>query len=174
MATPASIRLLALDVDGVLTDGGIYVDDQGQETKRFHVRDGYAIKLWQSLGFKVAWITGRESESVARRARYLAIDHLQQGVSDKTRSLAELVAATGVPAEAVAFLGDDWPDLRIMQAVGYSMAVADAEPEVLAAARFVTRRNGGQGAVRDAIEHLLRAKGLYTPPGSDQPGPRAI
>jgi 3-deoxy-D-manno-octulosonate 8-phosphate phosphatase (KDO 8-P phosphatase) len=174
MATPESIRLLALDVDGVVTDGGIYVDDDGRETKRFHVRDGYAMKLWQSHGFKLAWITGRSSQSVAARAEFLGIDHLQQGVGDKRQALDSLVAATGVPAEQIAFLGDDWPDLPILRAVGYPMAVADAEPEVARAARFVTPRTGGNGAVRDAVEHLLRARKLYSPPEGGQPAPRAI
>lgn len=174
MAAPDSIRLLALDVDGVLTDGSIYVDDNGQETKRFHVRDGYAIKLWQSHGHKVAWITGRSSSSVARRAEFLAIDFLKQGVSDKRLALAELIAVSGIAAAEVAFLGDDWPDLPIMAQVGYAMAVADAEPEVIRAARFVTRRPGGNGAVRDAVEHLLTAQDRYNVPPGGQPAPRAL
>lgn len=174
MANLDTIQVLALDVDGVITDGGIYVDDAGREIKRYHVRDGYAMKLWQSHGFKVAWITGRSSPSVSERAKFLGVDHLQQGVGDKRKALAELVAALGVPPERIAFLGDDWPDLPIMAEVGHAMAVADAEPEVIRAAAFVTRRGGGNGAVRDAVAHLLRAKGLYTPPEGGQPAPRAV
>lgn len=166
---PTDIRLLALDVDGVLTDGSIYVDDDGRELKRFHVRDGYAIKLWQSHELSVAIITGRSSPGVAARARQLDISLLMQGVSDKSAALDQLIQQTGIAAAHIAFLGDDWPDLPIMNRVGLPIAVADAEPEVLAAAQFITRRPGGNGAVRDAVEHILRAKNLYAPPRGELP-----
>ncbi len=174
MTRPQDITVLALDVDGVVTDGGIYVDDEGREIKRFHVRDGYAMKLWQSHGFKIAWITGRSSRSVEERAKFLAIDHLQQGVGDKRKALDALVEALGVSPEAIAFMGDDWPDLPIMGAVGYPMAVANAEPEVLRAARFISKQPGGNGAIRDAVAHLLGLNGLYQPPETGQPAPRAL
>ena len=169
MPSPADIKLLALDVDGVLTDGSIFVDDHGHEIKRFHVRDGYAIKLWQSLGFKVAIITGRSAPGVLARAKQLAIDIVMDGVSDKSAALDELVRTSGVPPHQIAFVGDDWPDLPIMTRVGLPIAVADAEPEVLKAAQFTTPRRGGNGAVRDAIEFILHAKDLYRPPVTGAP-----
>lgn len=155
------IELLVLDVDGVLTDGGIIVDSQGRELKRFDVRDGFGIKLWQRVGLHVGAITGRSCPAVAARLEYLGIKAAVQGSSDKIASLEHITRLTGVGPAQTAFLGDDWPDLAIMRHVGYAMAVADAEPCVRDAAAFVTNRPGGRGAVRDAIEHLLHAKGLY-------------
>lgn len=156
-ATP--IRLLALDVDGVLTDGGIYVDDRGGEFKRFDVTDGFGIRLWSRLGYQTALITGRTGANVQHRAAYPGITHVALGAKDKAASLAELAARTGITPEEMAFLGDDWPDLPILSRVGYPMAVANAQPQVKALARHVTARSGGSGAVREAIEHLLARNG---------------
>lgn len=156
----AQIRLLSLDVDGVLTDGSILIDDLGHETKRFNVRDGFGIRLWQRLGFSVAIITGRSGLAVQHRVAELDIGHLFQGVSNKAEALHELSARTGIPPVQVAYIGDDWPDLAIMKHVGYPMAVADAEQAVRDAAAFVTQASGGRGAVREAIDHLIAAKGL--------------
>ncbi len=156
----AAVRLLVLDVDGVLTDGSIYLDAVGAESKRFHVRDGFGLQIWRELGFHTAIITGRNVPAVAHRARELKISHVHQGVSDKCAALDKVLASLGLTADEAAFLGDDWPDLRVMAACGYPMAVADAEEPVKQAAKFVTDRVGGNGAVRDAVEHLLAAKGL--------------
>jgi 3-deoxy-D-manno-octulosonate 8-phosphate phosphatase (KDO 8-P phosphatase) len=155
-----SIQLLALDVDGVLTDGSIYIDDLGHETKRFNVRDGFGIRLWQRLGFTIAIITGRSGHAVQHRMKELDVGHLFQGVSNKAEALSELVARTGLQPHQIAYLGDDWPDLCIMRRVGYPMAVADADQRVRQLAAFITEAAGGQGAVRQAIDHLIQAKGL--------------
>ena len=168
-----TIQLLALDVDGVLTDGGIYLDDSGRESKRFDVTDGFALRLWARLGLHTAIITGRSGGTVLHRAAYLGIPHVHLDAKDKALALADLVAASGVQPQAIAFLGDDWPDLPILRRVGYPMAVANARPEVKALARFVTAAPGGSGAVREAVEHLLasmgrldEARALYDPPNA--------
>ncbi|MGQ0629100.1 MAG: KdsC family phosphatase [Phycisphaerales bacterium] len=159
-ALPADIRLLALDVDGVLSDGGIFVNDTGGEFKRFDVTDGLGLRAWQQLGFGTAIITGRTGDTVLHRAAQLRIPHVLLGSRDKASSLAELVTLSGVSAEHIAFIGDDWPDLPVLRRVGYPMAVGSAAPAVRKLASFVTTRPGGHGAVREAIEHLLHAKGL--------------
>lgn len=160
MTRAAVVELLILDVDGVLTDGSIFVDEDGREFKRFHVRDGFAIKLWQRMGFGIAVISGRNCRAVRHRLDQLGITLVIQGSKDKTESLAELCRLSGVKPDGMAALGDDWPDLALLRRVAYPMAVADAEPAVLSAAAHTTPRPGGHGAVRDAIEHLLTAKGL--------------
>src|SRR5215510_13939254 len=114
-----SIVLLALDVDGVLTDGSILLDDAGTETKRFNVRDGFGLRLWGKLGFRSAVITGRTGAALEHRAIELGISEIIQGSQDKGAALEVLVKRTGVPTEQIAFLGDDWPDLAIMRRVGY-------------------------------------------------------
>lgn len=162
LPNPAHIALLVLDVDGVLTDGSIYVEDRGNETKRFNVRDGFGITLWQRIdaGRRVAIITGRQGSAIEHRARELGIDPVIQGAKDKSVSLDEVLARTGIPAERTAFVGDDWPDIPAMRRVGYPVAVADADPRVKQIARYVTTLPGGRGAVREAVEHLLSVQGL--------------
>lgn len=157
---PDAITLLALDVDGVLTDGSILLDDHATETKRFNVRDGFGLRLWARLGFRSAIITGRSGAALQHRAKELGISDLIQGSQNKADSLAALTQRTGIPPEHIAFLGDDWPDLPILRRVGYPMAVADADTEVLKLAAFVTTRPGGRGAVREAVMHLIEARGL--------------
>ncbi len=165
----AAISLLVLDVDGVMTDGSIFLDDQGIETKRYNVRDGFGIKLWQKLGFEVAIITGRSGRSIEHRARELKIEHVIQGSKDKGTDLAALSTRLDRTLDRVAYLGDDWPDLSAMARAKYPMAVADAHDDVRRIARFVTTKSGGHGAVREAVEHLLarmnlleKARSLYT------------
>jgi 3-deoxy-D-manno-octulosonate 8-phosphate phosphatase (KDO 8-P phosphatase) len=155
------IRLLCLDVDGVLTDGSIWISDRGEETKRFHVRDGFAIRLWQRLGGTVAVITGRSGLALRHRLDELGVRHLVNGSPDKGRDLERLLGELGIPATACAMVGDDLPDLPAMRRCGYPIAVADAAAEVRAAAAFVTTTGGGHGAVREAIEHLLRRDGRW-------------
>lgn len=156
---PASIKLLALDVDGVMTDGSINYDDHGVERKRFCVRDGFAFRLWLESGRRIAIVTGRTGAALRHRLRDHGIDLVIQGSTRKDEALGDVVERAGVPAAQIAYLGDDWPDLAIMRLVGYPMAVADAEPAVIERAAWVTRRPGGHGAVRDAVEHLLQASG---------------
>ncbi len=157
----AGIDLLCLDVDGVLTDGSIHLDDGGVETKRFHVRDGTGIRIWARLGYHVALITGRSGKALQHRAVELDIRHVIQGSTDKARALQELLDELSLKPSQAAILADDLPDLPMMRKAGYAMAVADAVPEVRQAAEFVTTRAGGDGAVREAVEHLLRAKGRW-------------
>lgn len=155
------VKLLILDVDGVLTDGSIQIDDHGVETKRFSSLDGLGLRLWQALGLKVAIITGRHGMAVRHRAEELGILHLIQGRMDKKAALGELLADLNILPENAAMVGDDLPDLPVMRIVGYPIAVASAVMEVQQAAMFVTIRPGGHGAVREAVEHLLRAKGRW-------------
>lgn len=160
MTAPADVRLLILDVDGVLTDGSVLIDSRGEETKRFHVRDGTGISVWRRLGLEVAIVSGRNSPAVIHRARELDIRHVVQGAHRKADALDAIRFATGVPPESAACVADDWPDLPLMRRVGYPIAVADAHPDVLALARYTTTRPGGHAAVREAIEHLLQARGI--------------
>jgi 3-deoxy-D-manno-octulosonate 8-phosphate phosphatase (KDO 8-P phosphatase) len=155
------VQLLVLDVDGVLTDGGIYLDDHGVETKRFHVRDGTGIRLWRELGYETAIITGRSGQVVRHRAEELGIEHVFQGNKEKAEPFRQLLARLRLPASAAAMIADDVPDLSIMRVAGYPIAVADAVPEIKALAAYVTFQPGGQGAVRESIEHLLRSKGRW-------------
>jgi 3-deoxy-D-manno-octulosonate 8-phosphate phosphatase (KDO 8-P phosphatase) len=161
-AALARIRLLALDVDGVLTDGGVYFDAGGGEMKRFHIHDGLGIVLARFAGLQIAWITGRNSPIVERRARELGVTLLRQGIRDKAPVLAELGLKAGVLASEIAYMGDDLNDVPALYAAAVAITPANATaPEVLAAANFVTPRAGGFGAVRDAIEAILRARGDY-------------
>jgi len=155
----ATIQLLLLDCDGVLTDGGVTWSEDGIEQKTFHIRDGLGIKLWQQAGGQVGIVTGRSSRVVEWRARELGIDFIRQGVGDKLAVVADLVAVAGLGWEAVAYVGDDLPDLPVVSRVGLGVAVADACPELRAAAGLVTSLPGGQGAVRELIERLLKARG---------------
>lgn len=160
--TAAQIRLLVLDVDGVLTDGGIRLDDRGVETKRFHVRDGTGIRLWMKLGHEVAIVTGRAGGAVRHRAEELGVELVFQGIADKGAALSDLCDSVGIPLAETAVLGDDLPDLPMLELAGYPMVVADATKEVRDRAAFITVRPGGAGAVREAIEHLIRARGEWS------------
>ena len=156
------IRLLVLDVDGVLTDGTILINDAGQETRGFHIQDGLGITMWKALGRQVGILTSKRSEAVAARARMLGIELLEQGAEDKLPGLARLFAAAGVSAEQVAYIGDDLLDAAVMRQVGYPIAVADAVDAIKKLALYVTARPGGRGAVREAIEHLLERDGQWS------------
>lgn len=152
------IRLICLDVDGVLTDGGIYLDDRGVETKRFHARDGLGLNIWKKLGGELAIITGRNGLAVRHRADELGIEHVFQGSTDKVADFGRLLNDLGLTASQAAMIGDDLPDLPVLRLCGYPMAVADAAREVREEAEYVTTRPGGLGAVREAVEHLLKAQ----------------
>jgi 3-deoxy-D-manno-octulosonate 8-phosphate phosphatase (KDO 8-P phosphatase) len=155
------IRLLAMDVDGVLTDGRLLFDHQGHELKSFHVHDGQGIALAHRAGLHLAWISGRESVAVQRRASELQVTRVYQGVADKVQVLQELSGQTGVPITATAYIGDDLGDLPVLRRVGLPIAVANALPEVRACAAWITQRAGGQGAVREVIDFLLRVQGRW-------------
>ncbi len=155
------IQLLILDVDGVLTDGGIIRDDSGQQLKRFHVRDGAGIVLWERMGKRIAIITGKESQVVSYRAEELGIDMVYQNVGDKLEVFQSLLEDLNLRPEQVAYIGDDLPDLPVMRRVGLPIAVADASEEVRTIARYVTKFPGGYGAVRDGIEYMLKEMGLW-------------
>jgi 3-deoxy-D-manno-octulosonate 8-phosphate phosphatase (KDO 8-P phosphatase) len=155
----ADVRLLLLDCDGVLTDGGVTWSDDGVEQKTFHIRDGLGIRGWQRAGGRTGIVTGRSSRVVERRAAELGIEFVRQGVDDKLAAAEAIVAACGVSWEQTAFVGDDLPDLPVVARCGVGVAVADACPELIAKAAVVTRLPGGRGAVRELVERMLRARG---------------
>jgi 3-deoxy-D-manno-octulosonate 8-phosphate phosphatase (KDO 8-P phosphatase) len=161
MASPSNIKLLVLDVDGVLTDGALIYDDNGVETKRFHVRDGFGIRAAMQMGIKVGVVTARSSRVVSLRLAELGVDLYVHGMDNKAIGLEMVTQQAGVEFEETAYLGDDILDLPAMVRCGYPMAVADAAEEVRDVAKFVTTAPGGRGAVREAAEHLLRAQGHW-------------
>ncbi|WP_243546241.1 KdsC family phosphatase [Pseudodesulfovibrio tunisiensis] len=156
----AKIKLLVLDVDGVLTDGGLYYDADGRVMKRFNVQDGLGIKLAQAAGVEVGVITGLNHKAVETRVRELGIEHYYPGKRRKLPLFQEMCEKVGVTADQAAFLGDDWVDVGVMRKVGLSMAVNNAVPEVLKEAHWVSTRAGGHGAVREAVQFILDAQGL--------------
>lgn len=162
-ARAARIRLLVLDVDGVLTDGSLLYGPSGEELKRFHVHDGLAMVTARRTGLEVAVISGRESAALGQRLKDLGVTEVQQRVNDKVSALASLMARLGVGPHQVAVMGDDLPDLPLMRRVGLALAPANAVPEVRAAAHWLSRRAGGAGAVREAIEALLRPRKAWPP-----------
>jgi 3-deoxy-D-manno-octulosonate 8-phosphate phosphatase (KDO 8-P phosphatase) len=156
-----NIKLLLLDVDGVLTDGGIFYNDNGTETKVFDVKDGLGIKLLMSAGIHLGIITGRRSNALFNRCRDLGIDLIYDGVTDKADAFNRVLEKTGFSAEEVACIGDDLPDLAVMRRAGLSIAVADAHVTLRENADIITSAKGGHGAVREACEAILKAKGLW-------------
>lgn len=158
----ALVRMLALDVDGVMTDGLIYYSSSGDELKAFNIKDGLGIKLLQTAGVKVAIITGRKSEIVERRARELGIEDVIQGREDKREALMELCQHNDLESWECAYMGDDLPDLGAISDAGLGMTVADASPTVRKAADWISRQNGGCGAVREACEFILSARGALS------------
>jgi YrbI family 3-deoxy-D-manno-octulosonate 8-phosphate phosphatase len=158
---PARVRLLVLDADGTLTDGGIHVDGHGVETKRFHVRDGFGMRAWMRSGREIAVVTGRGELALRHRLADLGVQHVVTASGPKGAVLDQLLERLGVPADEAAAMGDDLPDMPLLARVGYPMAVADAVPEVREMAAWVAQSTGGNGAVREGIEHLLRAAGAW-------------
>jgi 3-deoxy-D-manno-octulosonate 8-phosphate phosphatase (KDO 8-P phosphatase) len=157
----AGVAMLVLDVDGVLTDGRIVLGTGGLEVKQFHVRDGAALTCWHQAGRRSALISGRSSPVVEARARELGISLVFQGAADKLQAYRLLLAGAGVKPEAVCYVGDDLPDLPLLCHCGLAAAVADACPEVRAAAHYLTRAPGGRGAVREVVELILGADGTW-------------
>ncbi len=157
----ALLRLLVLDVDGVLTDGTVLYGSGIEEVKAFHTRDGAGLALWRDAGLHTTFITGRGGDSVRRRAQELGIARIWERVRDKSAAFDEMLAHFGVRQQQTLVMGDDVPDLRILERAGFAAAPADAAPDVLVRAHFVTRAPGGRGAVREVIEHVLRATGRW-------------
>jgi 3-deoxy-D-manno-octulosonate 8-phosphate phosphatase (KDO 8-P phosphatase) len=155
------IRLLVLDVDGVLTDGGLYYGADSSEWKRFHVHDGLALARAVAAGFPVAILSSRSSSAVTRRCAELGLTEVHQGVADKLAAYDAVRARLGCPDAAVACMGDDLPDLGLLRRAGLAIAPADAVGEVRRAAHWVSRAPGGHGAVREVLEAILRARGLW-------------
>jgi 3-deoxy-D-manno-octulosonate 8-phosphate phosphatase (KDO 8-P phosphatase) len=166
----AGIEMLVVDVDGVLTEGGIIYSSADLECKQFHVRDGSGLKLWHQAGKRSGLISGRSSPVVERRAAELGIGFIVQGSADKLPAYRDLLEAAGVVAESVCYIGDDLPDLPPMHACGLAVAVADACAEVRADAHYITRTPGGRGAVRETIELILRCQGGYGLSAKDNSG----
>lgn len=156
------IKLLLLDVDGVMTDGRITYDSTGGETKSFDVKDGHGLKLVQRVGIRVGIITGRQSSIVARRAAELGIELVYQGVKDKSLPFREILEKLALLPEEVAYVGDDVVDLPIMRQVGFAVTVADAVDDVKPYAHMVTKRCGGRGAVREVCDFLLKESGRWS------------
>lgn len=159
----ARIKLMAFDIDGVMTDGGLHYTDDGQELKTFNVQDGFGLKLMQRAGIELAIVTGRTSGVVAARAADLGIEHLFQGVGDKGAVVAGLIDKLGLSWPEVAFMGDDLIDLPAMLHCGLAVAPANAHPLVKERAHIVTAARGGRGAVREAIEFVLAAQDKLEP-----------
>ena len=157
----AKIRLLLLDVDGVLTDGGIMIDGRGVETKRFDVRDGQGVALLVRGGIRVGFITGRSSTTVRRRAKELGVRIVYQGVQDKADAYNEIKEKTGFRDEQIAYVGDDITDLPVMRRVGLAVTVRDSWPGVKPRVDYVTQAKGGCGAVREVSELLLKAQNTW-------------
>ena len=155
------VKLMIFDVDGVLTDGGLMFTAQGDTMKSFNSMDGHGLKLLGEAGIQTAIITGRRSEIVAKRAEELRISHLYQGASDKLTAFVDLMRQANVTAEQCGYMGDDWPDLGVMTRCGFAAAPANAHPDVIARAHWVSEARGGQGAAREVCDALLRAQNRY-------------
>lgn len=159
MARARRVRLAVFDVDGVLTDGRLWLSDDGRETRAFNVRDGLGLKLLRGAGIEVAIISARRSRLVENRMSELGVPHVMQGQRDKAAAFDELLENLGLGPESAAFTGDDLPDLPVMQRAGLSVAVADAHAAVISRAHWVTRSPGGAGAVREVCDLVLSAQG---------------
>ncbi|QCP48153.1 HAD family hydrolase [Trinickia violacea] len=155
------VKLMIFDVDGVLTDGGLLFTAEGDTMKSFNSLDGHGLKLLREAGIVTAIITGRKSGIVQVRAQEIRINHLYQGVEDKRRAFADLLTATGVAREECGYMGDDWPDLAVMLQCGFAAAPANAHPEVISRAHWVSHARGGHGAARELCETILRAQNRY-------------
>ncbi|MBS3757437.1 MAG: HAD hydrolase family protein [Desulfobacterales bacterium] len=156
-----NIKLLLLDVDGVLTDGSLAYTNGQVETKVFHVRDGLGIKMLHQGGIKTGIVTGRSSAALIRRCRELGVDMFFDGIRDKAEVLDQIISDTGYNTDEIAFMGDDLPDLPLLKKIGLAIAVADAHELVCQQADIVTQTVGGRGAVREVCEMLLKSQGIW-------------
>ncbi|MGZ5123034.1 MAG: KdsC family phosphatase [Burkholderiales bacterium] len=155
------VKLAIFDVDGILTDGGLYYSDSGEETKVFDVRDGHGMKMLQTSGVALAIITSRQSRCVTRRAENLGIDLVFQGVENKLSAFLALTARLGVEPSACAYMGDDWVDLPVLTRCGLALSVPEAPAVVRQRVHYVTHASGGRGAVREACELMMQAQGTF-------------
>jgi YrbI family 3-deoxy-D-manno-octulosonate 8-phosphate phosphatase len=160
-ATCAKVELILSDVDGVMTDGGIQLLDDGQQFVKFHIRDGMAVRLWREAGKRFGIVTGRNLESIRRRAADLWLDIVRLGVDDKLPAVDALAAELGFTREQVCYIGDDLLDLATIRAVGFGVAVADAVEDVRRAAKYVTSVPGGMAPVREVVELILKNTGRW-------------
>ncbi|MEO0965730.1 MAG: HAD hydrolase family protein [Planctomycetota bacterium] len=158
---PTRIKLLVFDVDGVFTDGRIYLDAKGNESKAFHTHDGFGVRVAHEAGLKTAVLSARTAGAVEHRMKQLGVDYVTQGMDHKGDGIQRLQNASSIHPLDMAYLGDDILDIAAMTRVGYPMAVANAAEEVKARAAYVTQRHGGHGAIREAIEHVMRAQGTW-------------
>ena len=159
IAKAKMVKLLLLDVDGVLTDGSITYSENGDEVKTFNARDGFGINILRKIGVEVGIITARKSLALERRIKDLSLSHVYQGVRHKVRAYEEIIESMKITDSEVAYMGDDWLDLPLITRVGLSVAVADAMPEVRELADFVTEMGGGRGAVREVCDLIIKAQG---------------
>jgi 3-deoxy-D-manno-octulosonate 8-phosphate phosphatase (KDO 8-P phosphatase) len=166
VARASRVRLLALDADGVMTDGGVYHDELGGTTVRFDIKDGMGLWRLKEHGCHIAIISGRECRAIRHRAETLQIPHVRQDVDNKPQAIRDLATELGLDLEEIAFMGDDVNDLWAMRQVGLAAAPADAEPEVAAAAHFVAQRPGGRGAVRELCELIISAQSAAERPST--------
>lgn len=157
----SNIKFLAMDVDGVLTDGKLYFGRNPDPMVAFHVQDGFGLQLARAAGIRLAWITGRKNISILARSRELEIDDVVMGVSDKLATLQELLTRNNLFFSHTAFIGDDLVDIPVVSAVGLGVAVADAVPDVKEAADYITTRGGGAGAVREVVDMILKRSGRW-------------
>lgn len=155
------IRCLALDVDGVLTKGEITYTSSGEELKTFHAKDGMGLAIAHAMGLQTAIITGRTSSIVERRAKELKISHVQMGSHNKSAGLQVVLDTLQVESQEVAYMGDDLNDLGVMSRVGLAMTPQDGVPEIKDIAHYICQANGGEGAVREAVEYILKREGLW-------------
>jgi 3-deoxy-D-manno-octulosonate 8-phosphate phosphatase (KDO 8-P phosphatase) len=162
MAKAGKIRLVVFDVDGVLTDGSLYLGDGGEEYKAFYSRDGLGMNLLQNTGVKIGIITGRTSQVVQYRMQSLGIKQVMQGVSDKLPALMQMCQAEGLAVAQVAYVGDDVIDVPVLKHAGLAIAVADAHPSIFPYVHWRTQANGGRGAAREVCELIMQAQGTLT------------
>jgi len=155
------IKLLLMDCDGVLTDGRLWLLESGEEQKSFHTHDGLGLSLLHRAGLKSGIITGRSSQTVTRRAAELGVEFVQQGDAEKTEAFEQVMQLAGVVENEVAFIGDDLTDIPLMQRSELAIAVADARPEAVSVAHYVTAAPGGHGAVREVVELILKSQGRW-------------
>lgn len=161
LAKARGVKLLLLDVDGVLTDGSITYTDRGDEVKTFNAKDGFGLNILQKIGVEVGIITARKSSALERRLQDLSLTHVYQGVRHKVQAYDEILAKLQLKAVEVAYMGDDWLDLPLLSRVGFAATVADGVPEVKEIAHFVTKNGGGRGAVREVCDLIIEAKGEH-------------
>src|SRR4051812_23258317 len=157
----ANIELILSDVDGVMTDGGIHILDDGQQLVKFHIRDGMGVRLWREAGKRFGIVTGRNLESIRRRASDLKVDVMRLGIDDKLPEVDRIVADFGLEREQVCYIGDDLLDLAAIRSVGLGVAVADAVEDCRRAAKYTTSVRGGQAAIREVVELILKKTGRW-------------